>query len=55
MANFDDPGGQASSSNCTYSLPQQESISQNHIAEIVERSRRKAQTMVVRSLYSGIE
>jgi hypothetical protein len=55
MANFDDPGGQASSSNCTHSLPQQESISQNHIAEIVERSRRKAQTMVVRSLYSGIE
>ncbi|XP_027192378.1 protein ALWAYS EARLY 3 isoform X2 [Cicer arietinum] len=46
MANFDDPGGQASSSNCSV-CHNQESISQSHIADIVESSRRKAQTMVV--------
>ncbi|CAJ2634347.1 unnamed protein product [Trifolium pratense] len=48
MANFDDPGGQASSSNCS-SCHNQESISQSHIAEIVESSRRKARTMVVQA------
>ncbi|KAJ1395191.1 SANT/Myb domain [Sesbania bispinosa] len=48
MANFDDPGGQASSSNCS-ACHNQESISQSHIAEIVESSRRKARTMVVQA------
>ncbi|TKY54129.1 ALWAYS EARLY 3 protein [Spatholobus suberectus] len=48
MANFDDPSGQASSSNCSAWL-NQESISQSHIAEIVESSRRKARTMVVQA------
>ncbi|KAL2628087.1 hypothetical protein AAZV13_07G212400 [Glycine max] len=46
LANFDDPSGQASSSNCS-ACHNQESISQSHIAEIVESSRRKARTMVV--------
>ncbi|XP_061349128.1 protein ALWAYS EARLY 3 [Gastrolobium bilobum] len=46
--NFDDPGGQASSSNCS-ACHNQESISQSHIAEIVESSRRKARTMVVQA------
>ncbi|XP_057419414.1 protein ALWAYS EARLY 3 isoform X2 [Lotus japonicus] len=48
MANFDD-GGQASSSNCS-ACHNQESISQSHIADIVESSRRKAQTMVVQAI-----
>ncbi|KAK7264608.1 hypothetical protein RJT34_32217 [Clitoria ternatea] len=48
MANFDDPGGQASSSNCS-ACQNHESISQSHIAEIVESSRRKARTMVVQA------
>ncbi|WJX96119.1 hypothetical protein P8452_77365 [Trifolium repens] len=48
MPNFDDPGGQASSSNCS-ACHNQESISQSHIAEIVESSRRKARTMVVQA------
>nr|XP_007154248.1 hypothetical protein PHAVU_003G102900g [Phaseolus vulgaris]ESW26242.1 hypothetical protein PHAVU_003G102900g [Phaseolus vulgaris] len=48
MANFDDPSGQASSSNCS-ACHNQESISQSHIAEIVESSRRKARTMVVQA------
>ncbi|XP_027918483.1 protein ALWAYS EARLY 3 [Vigna unguiculata] len=48
MANFDDPSGQASSSNCS-ACHIQESISQSHIAEIVESSRRKARTMVVQA------
>ncbi|XP_058758503.1 protein ALWAYS EARLY 3 [Vicia villosa] len=48
MANLDDPGGQASSSNCS-ACHNQESISQSHIAEIVESSRRKARTMVVQA------
>ncbi|XP_027329953.1 protein ALWAYS EARLY 3 isoform X2 [Abrus precatorius] len=48
MANFDDPGGQASSSNCS-ACHNQESIFQSHIAEIVESSRRKARTMVVQA------
>ncbi|CAL5198850.1 unnamed protein product [Lathyrus oleraceus] len=48
MANVDDPGGQASSSNCS-ACHNQESRSQNHIAEIVESSRRKARTMVVQA------
>ncbi|XP_047153750.1 protein ALWAYS EARLY 3 [Vigna umbellata] len=48
MANFDDPSGQASSSNCS-ACHNQESISQSHIAEIVESSRRKARTMIVQA------
>ncbi|CAI8610606.1 unnamed protein product [Vicia faba] len=48
MANLDDPGCQASSSNCS-ACNNQESISQSHIAEIVESSRRKARTMVVQA------
>lgn len=48
MANFDDPSGQASSSNCS-ACHNQESISQSHIAEIVESSRRKARTMVIQA------
>ncbi|KAG4929318.1 hypothetical protein AAZX31_17G023800 [Glycine max] len=48
MANFDDPSGQASSSNCS-ACHNQESISQSHITEIVESSRRKARMMVVQA------
>ncbi|MED6182264.1 hypothetical protein PIB30_027105 [Stylosanthes scabra] len=48
MANYDDPGGQASSSNCS-ACNNQESISLGHIAEIVESSRRKARAMVVQA------
>lgn len=48
IANLEDPGGQASSSNCS-ACHNQESISQSHIAEIVESSRRKARTMVVQA------
>ncbi|CAJ1941052.1 unnamed protein product [Sphenostylis stenocarpa] len=48
MVNFDDPSGQASSSNCS-ACHNQESISQSHIADIVESSRRKARTMVVQA------
>lgn len=48
MVNFDDPSGQASSSNCSV-CHNQESVSQSHITEIVESSRRKARTMVVQA------
>ncbi|MED6106461.1 hypothetical protein PIB30_005096 [Stylosanthes scabra] len=48
MANYDDPGGQASSSNCS-ACNNQESISLGHIADIVESSRRKARAMVVQA------
>lgn len=48
MANSDDPGGQASSINCS-ACHNQESMSHSHIAEIVESSRRKARTMVVQA------
>ncbi|KAL2339063.1 hypothetical protein Fmac_013509 [Flemingia macrophylla] len=49
VANFDDPSGQASSSNCS-ACHNQESISQSHITEIVESSRRKARIMVVQAI-----
>nr|KYP58067.1 Lin-9 isogeny [Cajanus cajan] len=48
MVNFDDPSGQASSSNCSV-CHNQEPVSQSHITEIVESSRRKARTMVVQA------
>ncbi|XP_057752358.1 protein ALWAYS EARLY 3 isoform X1 [Arachis stenosperma] len=48
IANYDDPGGQASSSNCS-ACHNQESIPLGHIAEIVESSRRKARAMVVQA------
>jgi len=48
ITNLEDPGGQASSSNCS-ACHNQESISQSHIAEIVESSRRKARTMIVQA------
>ncbi|KAF7813668.1 Protein ALWAYS EARLY 3 [Senna tora] len=47
MANSDDPGGQASSSNCSACHNQD---LKSHIAEIVDSSRTKARTMVVAAM-----
>ncbi|XP_019464011.1 PREDICTED: protein ALWAYS EARLY 3 isoform X2 [Lupinus angustifolius] len=48
VTNPDDPGGQASSINCSACI-NQESISHDHLSEIVESSRRKAQMMVIQA------
>ncbi|KAK7292297.1 hypothetical protein RIF29_08075 [Crotalaria pallida] len=48
MANSADPGGLASSINCS-SSHNQESTSLSHLSEIVESSKRKARTMVVQA------
>ncbi|KAF1875797.1 hypothetical protein Lal_00006427 [Lupinus albus] len=48
VTNPDDPGGQASSINCSACI-NQESISHDHLSEIVESSTRKAQMMVIQA------
>ncbi|CAL0325815.1 unnamed protein product [Lupinus luteus] len=54
VTNSDDPGGQASSINCSACI-NQESISHEHLSEIVESSRRKAQMLVVQATKLSVD